>query len=284
MVFQVTQVGTLEPLWPYVLALHVNPSSLQEQFTKNKNVAMTRGGFVEFVWPDDLDSLSADSTTGAFIGPDSGLTSDGANPNYMIRRGAPSTRSFRGRHGTIAWERHTDLLELFRSNGQIFSGGVPVLRSQIMCMYDRGIYTGWFTTFEIVETGDTPFQFKVSWEFKVTRVVYKVPGVPEDEPVFEQVSNPITPGNNQETRDQEILAEENQSYNPNLDKFGLKTGDGVTNWNASDQLIGTNSTNNTNSIVVDPDVLAAMKPVSSPSSESSQQSSTSNTSSRTSTP
>ena len=177
MLFQVTRVGSLEPLWPYALALHVNPSSLQEQFTKSKNVVMTRGGFVEFVWPDDLDTLSADATTGAFIGPDSGLTSDSANPKYAMHgRGANSVRSFRGRHGTIAWERHTDLIELFRSNGQIFNGyGAPILRSQIMCMYDRGVFFGWFTTFEVTESGDMPFQFKISWEFKITKSVYKFP-------------------------------------------------------------------------------------------------------------
>lgn len=178
MLFQVTQVGRLqpEPLWPYVLALHVNPNSLQEQFTKNKSVTMTRGGFVEFMWPDDLDALSADSTTGAFIGPDSGLTSDSANDTYRIGRGAGVVRPFRGRHGTLAWERTTDLLELFRSNGQLFNGsGMPVLRSQIMCIYDRGIYYGWFSNFEVVETAELPYQFQVSWEFKVTETVYKLP-------------------------------------------------------------------------------------------------------------
>ena len=208
MLFQVTQVGTLEPLWPYVLALHVNPSSLNEQFTKNKNVVMTRGGFVEFIWPDDLDSLSADSTTGAFIGPDTGLTSDSADPNRMIRRGAEVARDFRGRHGTIAWERHTDLLELFRSNGQIHDGnGVPILRSQIMCMYDRGVFLGWFTAFEVTETGDTPFQFKLTWEFKITESRYKIPGMfPGDSPTYEDVSVlDIIPGNTQENRDQEDL-------------------------------------------------------------------------------
>lgn len=177
MLFQITQVGSMEPLWPYALALHINPSSLQEQFTKSKNVVMSRGGFVEFVWPDELDSISADSTTGAFIGPDSGLTSDSANPGYKMRRGAQLTRSFRGRHGTMAWERHTDLLELFRQNGQIFGGtGMPVLRSHIMCMYDRGVYVGWFSTFEVSEAGDLPFQFKLNWEFKVVQTVYRFPG------------------------------------------------------------------------------------------------------------
>lgn len=175
MLFGVTKVGKPELLWPFLLALHVNPSSLQEQFNKNKNIVMTRGGFVEFVWPDDLDSLSADSTTGAFIGPDSGLTADSSNPSYKIGRGG-AVRQFRGRHGTIAWERMTDLLELFRSNGQIFNGsGAPVLRSQILCMYDRGVYTGWFSTFEVSETADMPFQFKLTWEFKITETIYKLP-------------------------------------------------------------------------------------------------------------
>lgn len=171
MLFQVTRVGSLMPLWPYVLALHVNPNSLQEQFVKNKNVVVTRGGFVEFVWPDDLDTLSAESTTGAFIGPDSGLTSDSAQEKQ-----GNLPRDFLGRHGTIAWERFTDLLELYRSNGQIFNGnGVPVLRSQIICMYDRGIFNGYFTTFEVSETSDTPYQFKLSWEFKIVQSIYHIP-------------------------------------------------------------------------------------------------------------
>jgi len=201
MLFQVTQVGSLEPLWPYVLALHVNPGSLQEQYTKNKNVVMTRGGFVEFNWPDDLDSLSADSTTGAFVGPDSGLTADSANPRYRIGGGAGIVRSFRGRHGTIAWERHADLLDLFRQNGHVFNGnGVPILRSQIMCIYDRGIYLGWFTTFEVTETGDLPFQFKVTWEFKVTQTKYRLPG--ENYVPGEELPDPV-PGNSEVARDAE---------------------------------------------------------------------------------
>ena len=206
MLFQVTRVNSLEALWPYALALHVNPSSLQEQFTKSKNVVMTRGGFVEFVWPDDLDTLSADATTGAFIGPDSGLTSDSANPNYKIGRGIKPMRGFRGRHGTIAWERHTDLLELFRSNGQIFNGnGVPILRSQIMCMYDRGVYNGWFTTFDVTETSETPFQFKVTWEFKVVQTVYKLPAIVSDsEQAGRAVASPTT-GVNATTRSSESL-------------------------------------------------------------------------------
>ncbi len=206
MLFQVTKVGEHGPLWPYLLALHVNPESLQEQFNKNKNVVMTRGGFVEFVWPDELDTLSADGSTGAFLGPDSGLTSDSESFDYGPGRGAGIIRHFRGRRGTMAWERTQDLLDLFRSNGQIFgSNGAPVLRSQIICMYDRGIYNGYFATFEISETSDTPFQFKVSWEFKVVGTVYNLP-VQNMVPLVEE-----TPGVTEADIEQHFIDLKNQS-------------------------------------------------------------------------
>lgn len=275
MLFQVTRVGSLEPLWPYVLALHVNPTTLQEQFTKNKNVVMTRGGFVEFVWPDDLDSLSADATTGAFMGPDSGLTSDSANPTYRIRRGASTIREFRGRHGTIAWERHQDLLELFRSNGQIFNGvGVPVLRSQIMCMYDRGIYFGWFTTFDVTETGETPFQFKLTWEFRVTQTIYKLPAVVSEESSY-GIVNPWdtpTPGNNQETRDNEAYGDLNMRPWETPGTRGFTISD-LQNQPIANHL----ETLGNQPQPVDPEVQAALNPVQSPSPEPQQQSSTKST-------
>ena len=81
--FQVTNVDSNDPAWPYALATHVNPNQFSEKFTKSKNVVMTRGGFVEFIWPDNLDALSAESSTGAFIGPGTGLSSDSANPFAM---------------------------------------------------------------------------------------------------------------------------------------------------------------------------------------------------------
>lgn len=125
---------------------------------------MTYGGYVEFLWPEELDAISAEGTSGAFISPKTGLTA-----------GSPSLNS-RGRQGTIAWERLEDLIELFRSNGQVFNGvGQPVLRGRVLCIHDLGVYSGLFTNLSVSETDDKAFTMRVSWEFKVEQTIFKFP-------------------------------------------------------------------------------------------------------------
>jgi len=175
--FQVTD-PTNQPLWPYLLALHVNPKSFNESFQKSKNVVMTFGGFVEFVWPDELDSINASASTGAFFGPFTGLTagSDGHNQGN-VRTGGFRRPNASGRQQTMAWERQEDLLDLFRNNGAIFNGaGQPVIRGRVMCIYDRGIYVGHFTTFSPKEDDEHAFSFELDWEFKVEQTIYLFPG------------------------------------------------------------------------------------------------------------
>jgi len=158
--FQVTMPGSNTQLYPYLLALHTNPNSVEEKMTKGKTVVPTYGGFVEFVWPDDFDSISCSHSTGAFINSnDSG-------------GGLTATR----RKETIAWERQEDLLELFHNNGMVFDGsGRPAIRGRIMMIYDRGIFIGHFTSFSINEDDSHAFSFELSWEFKVEQVLYRFP-------------------------------------------------------------------------------------------------------------
>jgi hypothetical protein len=172
--FQVTD-PTGSPLWPYLLALHVNPRQFDERMQKSKSVTMTYGGFVEFHWPDELGSLSATASTGAFFGPNTGLTSgsDGKGDNLL---GSDTRIGASGRQHTMAWERQEDLLDLFRNNGLVFNGfGEPVLRGQVMCIYDRGIFRGLFTTFSVKENDEKAFSFELDWEFKVEATVYIFP-------------------------------------------------------------------------------------------------------------
>lgn len=171
MLFQVMKPDSLSPLYTTCLALHVNPRSIDEKMAKSKSVVMTYGGWVEFVWPDELGSLSCESSTGAFFSPESGLTAG----NERASRGGLGGKT-PGRRGTIAWERKEDFLELFRSNGCIFNSvGQPVIRGRIMCIYDRGIFIGHFTTFEENEDDSHPFSFELTWEFKIESVIYRLP-------------------------------------------------------------------------------------------------------------
>lgn len=189
MLFQVTDPIN-RPIWGYLLALHVNPNSFSEKFMKSKNVVMTYGGFVEFIWPDELDSISASQSTGAFLGPFQGLTSgsEGASSDEKDRLYTKAAEH--GRHGTMAWERNQDLIDLFRHNGNIFNGrGQPAVRGRVMCIYDRGVYIGHFATLAEKETDEKPFSFEVDWEFKVEETLYHFPvsrdiQLSSDKPLF----------------------------------------------------------------------------------------------------
>ncbi len=173
--FQVTD-PMRQPLYPYLLAAHVNPSDLTEGMNKSKNLVMTVGGFVEFNWPDELTTLSVTSSTGAFLGPNVGLTAGSDDTGGTS--GLPSfATGGKGRHATMAWERQEDLLELFHNNGVIFNGqGQPALRGRVMVIYDRGIYYGHFTHFDVKETDEKAFSFDLQWDFAVEEALYTFPG------------------------------------------------------------------------------------------------------------
>lgn len=178
MLFQVMKPDQLQPLYTTFLALHTGPRSIEERMTQSKTVTMTYGGFVEFVWPEELGSLAAESSTGSFFSPESGLTAG----NERLSRGGAKGGRTPGRRGTIAWERKEDFLELFRMNGCIFNGvGQPVIRGRIMCIYDRGIFIGHFTTFEEGEDDTHPYTFELSWEFKIEYAVYRLPDTASSE-------------------------------------------------------------------------------------------------------
>lgn len=140
--------------------MHVNPSSLGENFSKKVETMRTMGGFVEDHWFDDLADVSADGSTGAFVNLYTGLSS-------VVRK------------ESIAWNRYRDLYDLFKNNGSVYDPtGKVVLQGRIMMLYDRGTYIGHFTTFDVEESDGTPYSFKISWGFKVEETLLKVPSSP----------------------------------------------------------------------------------------------------------
>jgi hypothetical protein len=158
MAFQVTSpFDTGKCLLPHALVLHVNPQSLQITHNKQIERIQTRGGWVEQHWGDQLDEISCNGSTGAFMNIHTGLTS-------VLR------------HRTIAWDRFRDLHDLYRNNGSVYDPfGNIVLQGRILLLYDMGVYTGTFRTFQFEETAETPFSFTLSWTFKVESVLMQFP-------------------------------------------------------------------------------------------------------------
>lgn len=160
MAFQVTSpVSNRRVLMPHALVMHVNPQNYSEQHTKKVERIQTRGGFVEQHWGDDLTEITCDGSTGAFMNIYTGLTA-------LLRQ------------QTIQWDRYRDLFDLYRNNGSLYDPyGNIVLQGNIMLMYDRGTYNGYFRTFEVEETDDQPFSFKLSFSFKVQEELMKIPNL-----------------------------------------------------------------------------------------------------------
>lgn len=190
--FQVVAPGTNQPLYSYLLALHVNPEQLEERMAASKTVVPTRGGWIEYRWPNELTALTGGNTTGAFYSPSSGLSA-GSDASQVGGKA-------RGRQGTIAWERQEDLLDLFHNNGMVFDGnGEPAIRGRIMLIYDRGIYLGYFTTFDVTEDEDHAWSFSLNWEFMVEKTLYRFPAnlgasgvsVPAPAPLFPGQAKPV---------------------------------------------------------------------------------------------
>lgn len=168
--FQITSpFNTHRVLLPHALVMHVNPQNWSENHTKRQERIQTRGGFVEQHWGDELTEINADGSTGAFMNIYTGLSS-------VLR------------HRTIAWDRYRDLQDLYRNNGSVYDpAGNIVLQGHVMLMYDRGTYIGFFRSFDVEETDDQPFAFRVSWVFKVEEEIMKIPGLG---------SNPVARGPN----------------------------------------------------------------------------------------
>ena len=154
MSFQITSpFDKRRVLLPHALVLHVNPSNFQESHVQKVERIQTRGGFVEQHWGHDLTDVSADGSTGAFMNIYTGLAS-------IIRQ------------RTIAWDRYRDLYDLYCNNGSLHDPfGNIVLQGAVMLMYDRGTYLGTFRSFEVEETDDSPFAFKLSWDFKIEQTL-----------------------------------------------------------------------------------------------------------------
>ncbi len=160
MAFQITSpFNSRRVLLPHALVMHVNPQNYSETHNKKVERIQTRGGFVEQHWGDELTEISADGSTGAFMNIYTGLSS-------VLRQ------------RTIAWDRYRDLLDLYRNNGSVYNPfGAIVLQGDVMLMYDRGTYLGYFHTFDMEETADQPFTFRVTWAFKVREEIMKLPGL-----------------------------------------------------------------------------------------------------------
>lgn len=142
-------------LQQFPLALEVPPQSVSYNYDKRKNVEVTLSGYVEWHWGDNLDSIQANMTTGVFLNPQTGLA-DGPD-----------------RRASYSYINYENLLGIYQNNGAFYdSFGKVMLFSGLSLINDMGIFQGFFESFSVNEVATNPFNFKVSWAFKVEKVIH----------------------------------------------------------------------------------------------------------------
>ena len=147
------------------LVLHVNPSSMAMNFAKQIERIQTKGGFVEQHWGEAARSISFTMATGGFKRLYTGLSN--------ITGGGIDTGGTR--RETIAYDKFLDLLALFHNNGSIYdTSGQIAFQGIIKITFDGGIYLGWFSSFNVTEAAEKPYQFDLTAEFTVAHEVMRV--------------------------------------------------------------------------------------------------------------
>ena len=137
------------------LVLKVNPTAMSVKYTQKINRIQTRGGFVEQHWGDGEIGIDFDMVTGYFMRVYVGTISN-----------TDPTLSGVSRRDTLGYDSYLDMLALFHNNGSVFdANGNIVLQGKIKITFDGGVYTGWFSSFNVSENPEQPYMFTMSASF-----------------------------------------------------------------------------------------------------------------------
>lgn len=140
------------------LVLHVNPSQLQVKYARKVERIQTRGGFMEQHWGDDTQQISLQMATGGFMRLYSGLSN------------ITSTKYGGTRRETLAYDSYLDMLSLFHNNGSIYDNNQQIIMQGIIKVtFDGGVFLGWFTSFNVTESAEKPYQFAMTAEMDIAK-------------------------------------------------------------------------------------------------------------------
>lgn len=133
------------------LYFQINPQTFNIAYAKKIHRYQTFSAYVEEYWGDELDTISCEGSTGAFISKDFGLDTI-------------------GRAKTEPYFKFQDVLDVYRNNGNVYDNRGRVIRKgKIVVFFDPGTYYGFFENFSYTENASSPFRFTFNFTFKVQK-------------------------------------------------------------------------------------------------------------------
>jgi hypothetical protein len=163
--------------YAYAVRLLINPSSLNINMTKIIIRGQTMTGWVEEHWGEELDTISFQGLSAAFVSGGSYTTYDAGRMNPMLQAGNQPRMGLTTKHreDSLSYKNMKELVKIFSTNGLVYdSDGFVAKRYYIQITYDYGCYRGYFESFDITEEASNPFRFNYTVTFKAERTVYKI--------------------------------------------------------------------------------------------------------------
>ena len=155
-VFQVVSPDNNTLLLPDFLYLHVNPESFEVSYDQQIERFQTQGGFVEQHFGEQLSEVSGSQSSGVFMSVEDGIT------RY-------------NRRDSVAYRKTLQLIDVFKSNGSVYDDqGMVQFKGRIRIVFGYGTYDGFFTTFDVTETAESPFSLQLSWSFTAEKERYEL--------------------------------------------------------------------------------------------------------------
>lgn len=194
----------------YGVELMINPQSLSSNLSKVVNRTQTMTAFVEDHWGEELDTLSFQGYTAAFVVGGNDLYSirnspSGSSPvkNFLKTKGLSDPRisarsqlaSYAGipaypgegmgindseigltvsqRRNSVSYRQFKRFIDIIRINGCMYdTQGMVSKRYYIMLSYQTQAYRGFFESIDVTENATSPYRFQYTVTFKSEETLY----------------------------------------------------------------------------------------------------------------
>lgn len=180
--------------------LLVNPASINVNMARIVNRSQTMVSWVEEHWGEEIDTVSIQGSTAAFVlgASDLRYARDQANKDVQNKEAAradfysslglqdqslitpANSANFlepglttRFRRNTLSYQEFRKLIEVFVTNGVVYdSQGFVAERRFVQISYDYSSYVGYFESIDVTEEATMPFRMMYTISFKSLKTRY----------------------------------------------------------------------------------------------------------------
>jgi hypothetical protein len=171
----------------YGVRLMVNPSSISNNMARIVTRTQTMVGFIEEHWGEELDTITFQGSTAAFVTGAQDLREarseriayqgvegfyEALDLNNESYKNAPGLTTSR-RRLSVSYRQFKRLIDLFRINGCIYDQyGFVSQRLYVMLAYGYSAYRGFFESVDVTEDATNPYRFIYTITFKSEETLY----------------------------------------------------------------------------------------------------------------